>query len=198
MQTLYVNSRVEDRLMNDERGPYDITEYMDLPEDGPRYQLIRGWLVREPAPSEKHQSVVGNLYVLLRRWVDARRLGRVYIAPFDTVLSSLDVVQPDLLFISLERLGQLNPKNLQGGPDLVVEVLSPSTKRRDATVKIQLYQAASVREAWLVDPEAEQVEVLDLQDPNRRSRHFANDALLESGVFGALDFTAAELFAYVV
>lgn len=198
MATMPINSKLEERLLTGEYGPYNVADYMELPDDGPRCQLMRGWLIREPAPGEKHQSVVGNLYVLLRRWVDARRMGRVYITPFDTVLSPADVVQPDLLFISSERLGQLNPKNLQGAPDLVVEVLSPSTRKRDVTVKVELYREARVAEAWLVDLETERVSILHLQDTRRPVLDFEGCQRLESGVFGTLDFAPEELFSNAV
>lgn len=198
MLTESINSKVERRLLAGELGPYDVADYMELPEDGPRYQLMRGWLVREPAPGEKHQTVVGNLYVLLRRWVGARCLGRLYVAPFDTVLSPSDVVQPDLLFVSRDQLGQPNPKNLRGRPDLVVEVLSPSTRQRDLQVKVQLYRDAGVFEAWLVDLETESVQVLQLQDVDHGEQSYAGDELVTSAVFGTLDFRVHKLFEYVV
>lgn len=187
-----------ERLRLGEQGPYDIDDYMQLPEEGPRFQLMRGWLVREPSPTEKHQTVVGNLYLVLRRWIDGRHLGRVYLAPFDTVLSRHDVVQPDLLFVSRARLGSITPQSVQGAPDLVVEVLSLSTRRRDTKVKVQLYQEAGVREIWLVDPEAEQLEVVDVSSSDAVKGHFAGNQHVVSGVFGPMDFAVAELFQTVV
>lgn len=198
MRIASINTNVEQRLLRGEHGPYKVDDYMELPEDGPRYQLMRGWLVREPAPGEAHQAAVGNLYVLLRRWVDARRLGRVYVSPFDTVLSPSDVVQPDLLFISVERLGQLNPNNLAGAPDMVVEVLSPSTKARDTTVKLQLFREAGVSEAWLVDPSTERVEIIPLQHLDQTGRQFSGTDRLRSYLFGTLDFTVDDVFARTV
>lgn len=193
-----INTKVEDRLMSGEYGPYNVSDYMEFPEDGPRYQLMRGWFVREPAPSEKHQTVVGNLYVLLRRWVDRRKIGRVYISPFDAVLSPSDVVQPDLLFISKARLGLINPKNLEGGPDLVVEVLSPSTRKRDVTVKVELFREAGVVEAWIVDPDTEHVEIIDLQRADRAAQRYSGSDYIQSHVFGLMDFTVADAFFRVV
>ena len=86
----------------------------------------------------------------------------MYIAPFDVVLSDTDVVQPDILFVSNERMGIVTEDNIQGAPDLVIEILSPSTAERDRTFKRSLYARHGVREYWLVDPDARSVEVLVL------------------------------------
>ncbi|BDG62404.1 Uma2 family endonuclease [Caldinitratiruptor microaerophilus] len=185
---------VEAELLRGARGPYRVADYMELPEDGPRFQLMRGWLVREPSPTERHQRAIGNLYVLLRRWVGARRLGTVYLAPFDVVLSDQDVVQPDILFVSADRRSVVTPKNVQGAPDLVVEVLSPGTDRRDRVVKLRIYAEARVREAWVVDPWAETLEVVALQEEGSGTT-YRGDERPRSAVLGEPDFSVAEIFA---
>ena len=137
-------------------------EYANLPGDE-RYELIDGELVLVASPSERHQWTATRLYRLMLLAED-RGLGWVYFAPFDVVLTDNDVVQPDLLFISKERADILTEANVQGAPDLVVEILSPSTSRLDRTRKRELYERHEVKEMWLVEPEERKVWVLLLQD----------------------------------
>ena len=134
-------------------------DYCNAPEDK-RYELHDGDLVVVPAPKEQHQDAVGTLYYFLRVFVLGNSLGRVYIAPFDILFSNTDVVQPDVIFVSNERLGIITPDNIQGAPDLVIEVLSPSTAHRDRTFKRSLYARHGVREFWMVDTDAHTIEVL--------------------------------------
>lgn len=139
-------------------------DYAALPEDGPRYELIGGELFEMPAPTRVHQELVARLFMLLRSFADARRLGKVYMAPFDIRLSPHDVVQPDIIYVSRDRASGYGSNFLMGGPDLAVEVLSPSTRKRDLTVKRQLYAEADVGELWLGDIEAGRLEVLRLDE----------------------------------
>ena len=131
--------------------------------DGERYELLDGELVMSPSPRLPHQEICMELGALLHLFVKTRGLGRVYSAPCDVVLSETDVVQPDLLFVANERAHILfDGDNVQGAPDLVVEILSPSTANRDRTLKRALYAQYSVQEYWLVDPDARTVTVLRL------------------------------------
>ena len=136
-------------------------DYARLPDDE-RYELIDGELITMPSPKEIHQ----RLLLLLGSWwlgfVLERRLGSVYVAPFDVVLSATNVVQPDLIFVSRARARIITEDNIRGAPDLLVEILSPSTEWRDRIVKRELYARHGVREYWLVDPYAKTVTVLIL------------------------------------
>ncbi len=134
-------------------------DYLNAPEDK-RYELLDGELFMTPAPSERHQSISALLGWKLVQFVSENSLGRVYLAPFDVVLSDVDVVQPDLLFVSNERVHIITPANIQGGPDLVVEILSPSTAERDKKFKRTLYAKHGVSEYWIVDPAAKDITVL--------------------------------------
>lgn len=102
--------------------------------------------------------MVANLIEVLNRWVNTHGLGRVFGAPIDVVLSELDVVQPDVIFVSSSRLAIVTAQSLQGAPDLVVEVLSPSTAPVDRGRKMELYARSGVQEYWLVDPDQHLVE----------------------------------------
>jgi Uma2 family endonuclease len=135
--------------------------YEDLllfPDDGRRHEIIDGEHFVTPAPHTRHQWVSQNLNRLLDRHVMEHRLGRVYYAPVDIVLSDVDVVQPDLVFISQQRLDIVEAV-VRGAPDLVVEIASPGSRRQDEVLKRGLYERAGVQEYWLVDPEAETVKV---------------------------------------
>ena len=134
-------------------------DYYYAPEDK-RYELHDGDLVVVPAPKEQHQDTVGTIFIALSLFVRRLKLGRVYVAPFDIVFSNHDVVQPDVIFVSNERAHVITPDNIQGAPDLVIEVLSPSTAHRDRTFKRALYSRHGVGEFWLVDTEARTIEVL--------------------------------------
>ena len=135
-----------------------------LTPDDERYELLDGELLMAPAPIESHQIAVMELGTLLHMFVKARGLGQVFSAPYDVVLSETDVVQPDLLFVSNERAHIRTPANIRGAPDLVVEILSPSTAERDRTFKRALYARYGVSEYWLVDPDSRTVTVLLLDD----------------------------------
>ncbi len=139
-------------------------DYRHTPEDH-RYELIDGELIMAPAPRLPHQRVARKLGSRLIQFVEDNDLGEVFFAPSDVLLSNTDVVQPDILFVSNEREHLLlGGDNVRGGPDLVVEILSPSTAGRDRTVKRTLYARHGVREYWLVDPDAGTVMVLLLSD----------------------------------
>ena len=133
-------------------------DYFDLPESDDRYELIDGELCMTPPPVPEHQGFLGELYVIVRAFVRENRLGRVYFAPIGVVLSEGNVFQPDLIFVSNERLDIIG-RNIMGAPDLVVEVLSPSTERFDRTVKRERYARFGVREYWVADIIGRTVEV---------------------------------------
>ena len=132
--------------------------------DDERYELFDGVLTSPPAPNTAHQSFQAELGWRMARFVREERLGNLFFAPTDVVLSETDVVQPDLLFIFLERAHIITPANIQGAPDLIVEIRSDSTAERDGTLKRKLYAERGVEEYWLVDPEAMTITVLLLSE----------------------------------
>ena len=128
-------------------------DYANTPDDE-RYELINGELLLVPAPNIAHQSSQVSLGFRVYSFVGQHNLGRVFLAPTDVVLSNTEteVVQPDVLFISNERRHIITEANIQGAPDLVVEILSPSTAKRDWQAKRDLYAKHGVKEYWLADP----------------------------------------------
>jgi Uma2 family endonuclease len=147
-------------------------DYLQLPEES-RYEILEGDLQMSPSPSARHQQAVGSLFDILLRICKSRDLGRIFVAPFDVILSETDVVQPDILFVSKARTALIQERGVFGAPDLVVEVLSPATAERDRTVKAKLYARAGVKELWLADPEEKSIEILELGADGFRRRQLA-------------------------
>jgi Uma2 family endonuclease len=135
-------------------------DYVLLPEDLLRHEILDGEHYVTPSPMKVHQSSSGHLFARLYLFVTEHELGTVLYAPFDVLLSPHDIVQPDLLFVSNERAAILTEANAQGAPDMVVEVLSNSTRRRDETLKRDRYERFGVLEYWLVDPLRRTVRIL--------------------------------------
>ncbi len=138
-------------------------DYKHTPEDK-RYELIDGDLIMVPAPRTAHQITSREIEFLLITFVKENDLGDVFYSPYDVVLSDTDVVQPDILFVSNDRSYIINEDNIRGAPDLVIEVLSPSTAQRDRTLKRTLYALHGVSEYWQADTDAKNVTVLTLED----------------------------------
>jgi Uma2 family endonuclease len=141
------------------RLTYD--DFLLFPEgDGLRHEIIDGEHYVTAAPNLRHQELVGRLFLSIGTFVEDRpERGRAFLSPFDVVFSFHDIVEPDLIFVAPDQLDILTDKNIQGTPALVVEILSPSTRKRDREIKRQLYDRAGVREYWLVDPESHVVTV---------------------------------------
>jgi Uma2 family endonuclease len=132
-------------------------DFVHFPDDGKRHEIIDGEHYVTPSPNTKHQAVLGNLFALFWVFLKEHPIGHVFVAPFDVVFSNFDVVEPDLLYISRERMSVLTKAHVRGAPDLVVEILSPGTRRTDERTKRTLYERFGVREYWVVDPERDVV-----------------------------------------
>ena len=113
-------------------------DYVLLPNDHNRYEILEGELAVTPAPSTKHQTASGNLFILLAQHIKAHDLGKLFHAPIDLILASTSVLQPDLVFVSKDRQRIITEKAIEGVPDLVIEILSPSTSRTDRVTKAQI------------------------------------------------------------
>ena len=148
---------------------YTYADYCQLPDDT-RYELIDGEFYLIPSPGSRHQRVSFRLARLMADFVESLLLGVVYVAPLDVILSDHDTLQPDILFVAAGRESIITPRACEGAPDLVVEVLSPSTSRRDLVLKRERYARFGVREYWLVDPAARSLELLTLQEGLFHSR----------------------------
>jgi len=149
-----ISMALQDRIR---KLTYD--DYVLIPEDGQRHEILDGEHYVTPSPVTVHQRTVFRLSLRLGGFVEEQELGEVFTAPFDVAFSEHDVVQPDLLFISKERAEILTAKNVQGPPDIVVEILSESTRRLDETIKLDLYDRFGVLEYWMFNPARQDVRV---------------------------------------
>lgn len=159
-------------------------EFRQLPDDGKHYELVHGEVHLSPSRSTKHQLILGNTSVSLGTYVRSARLGVLFCAPLDVCLNPDTALQPDLIFISAERVGIVQENFVAGAPELVVEVVSPSTTVHDRVTKLPIYAEAGVPEFWLIDSQARTVEVLKLQG----KKYFvdatlAGDQVLTSNLF---------------
>ena len=145
------------------RIKFTYEDYRHTPEDK-RYELLDGELIMAPAPRIAHQRTSRRIGTPLDTFVAENDLGEVFNAPCDVVLSETDVVQPDLLFVSKERSHIINEDNIRGAPDLVIEILSPSTAQRDRTLKRTLYALHRAPEYWQADTDAKIAVVLTLDN----------------------------------
>jgi Uma2 family endonuclease len=140
-------------------------DFLNFPNDGKRHEIIDGEHFVTPSPNTRHQSVSMSLTWALKACLETSHRGVLFAAPFDVVFSDLDVVEPDLLYISRERLDILTDQHVRGAPDLVVEILSPGTRKTDEMTKRKLYERFGVIEYWVVDTELEAIKVYRRSEP---------------------------------
>jgi len=179
---------------------YTYDDYLKI-DDGNRYELIEGELVLTPSPGTLHQIVAGNVFMLLNISVRKDNAGKVIFAPLDVVLDETakhNTFQPDIVFISKDRLSIIEETRINGAPDLVVEVLSPATIKRDRGKKSRRYLQSGVREYWLVDPREKLLEVFvpGEKDWQRTGVYEeGEDELIISKVLPGLEIKAGDVFS---
>ncbi len=168
-------------------------EYCGLDDDH-RYEIIDGNLLMAPAPDRWHQEWSRDLTLLLATHVKRQKLGTVFVAPFDVVLDPENTVQPDLIFVATANLGIVQRRAIFGTPDLLIELVSPSTVKRDRYDKKELYTRFGVKEYWIGDPANKSLEILTLKE-RRYELHCAAEVKgqLTSLVLTGLEFDLAEI-----
>jgi Uma2 family endonuclease len=135
-------------------------DFLLFPDDGKRHELIDGEHYVTPSPNIRHQAISLNLAGMIWAYLRERKIGRVFTAPLDVVFSDFDVVEPDLLYVSHDRAAEvLLPKHVKGAPNLVVEIGSKGTRKRDETIKQRLYERSGVEEYWVIDTELDAIKV---------------------------------------
>jgi len=168
-------------------------EYYKL-EDDQRYEIINGRLLMAPAPDLWHQDWLNGLNIFITQYVRRKKLGRLFIAPVDVVLDAQNTVQPDLVFVAAKNEGILQPRAIFGTPDMVVEIVSPSSKRRDRHDKMNLYPRFGVKEYWIGDAGSRSLEILVLVKGRYELRCSAEEkGKLSSLVLTGLKFDLAEI-----
>jgi Uma2 family endonuclease len=168
-----------------------------LPEDGLRHEIIDGEHYVNASPVTKHQRVSMRLIVEISYYLREHPVGELFHAPLDIVLSRYDVVEPDLLYISNERREIITTKNVQGSPDLLVEILSGSNRKYDEVMKRALYERTGVSEYWIVDPDRDHVRVFRRNTAGRyeTAADLSRDETLTSPLFPTLEIQLDEIFA---
>jgi len=147
------------------RARWTYAEFARLPSEGSaRYEVVDGNLAVTPAPTPRHQIVVTELARVLANFVRPRRLGHVLVGPVDVLFGEGDYFEPDLVFVSADRSSIMSARGIEGAPDLIVEVTSPSSAHRDHGIKLERYRHFGVPEYWIVDVDARTVEVWRLRD----------------------------------
>src|SRR5438477_7419621 len=140
-------------------------DFLLFPDDGKRHELIDGEHYVTPSPNIRHQRIIGNLYFLIRVRLESHPIGQIFLSPLDIVFSDFDVVESDLLYLSNQRASQvLTQLHVKGVPELVVEIASKSTRKRDETIKRRLYERVGVSEYWVVDPAIDVIRIYRRED----------------------------------
>jgi Uma2 family endonuclease len=137
-------------------------DYLAMPDDGRRYEILDGEVAVSASLATLHQRIVGNFYWLLRRHVEPRGLGEVFIAPLTVILANTTVVEPDLVYVDTAHAGLVTDRGIRGAPTLAIEVLSPSTATNDRGPKFQLYARYGVPYYWIADTDARVLEGYEL------------------------------------
>ena len=172
-------------------------EYLKEPETMLRFEIVDGEVFMSAGSHIYHQTISGNINEPVRRFVREHGLGRVWFAPVDVVvqLDPLRVRQPDLLFISSDGAATIQDGRVHGGPDLVVEILSPSNSRADIESKLADYARIGVRECWLVAPEGQTIEALQLDGGDwRRLSIRGVGENVETVLLPSLELPVTEIF----
>jgi Uma2 family endonuclease len=177
------------------QGGWTYEMYAALPDDGHRYEIIRGVLMVIPTPEIAHQGVRGLICYYLDKHIFLPKRGLVFPGPVDVILSPQKVVQPDVLVLLENRLDQLEEKYVEGAPDLVVEVISSSSATYDRLVKHNLYEQEGIPEYWLVNPKEQSIEVFVLEMGKYRSLgEFRNEQIVQSRLVPNETVAAAHFF----
>ena len=170
-------------------------DYLELPEDSYQYQVINGELVMTPAPYTIHQQVSINIVDKLIQFLKSNPIGRILYAPVDVVINETNVFQPDILFISTENSKIITQKNVTGPPDLVIEILSPSTGYYDLTEKKDVYAEFGVKEYWIVDPKKQWVEFYSNESKKFKSiQRLEKSRILKSHTLSRFEIRMEKIF----
>jgi len=172
---------------------HSIRDYKLLPEGAP-YQLIGGELIMVPAPNPRHQIILGNIVEKVRQFT--KGLGITLFSPVDVYLGEEDAYQPDMIFISKQRQEIVKQDGIYGAPDLVVEILSPSTAYYDIKKKFKVYERYGVKEYWIVDPEMKGVDVFLLKSNGEfeLSSKYYEAGIVKSIILDGLEIDLKEIF----
>ncbi|MEW6379556.1 MAG: Uma2 family endonuclease [bacterium] len=183
-------------IKHDNRLKLSYQDYVSFPSDGKRHEIVDGEHHMAPSPEIRHQDISRNLALIIASYLKENNLGKLLYAPCDVILSNWDIVVPDLIFISRENEKVITRKNIRGVPDLVVEIISPASRKYDLGMKKKLYERFGVKEYWIIDPEKERVEVYTLVNQRFLEPEVYNrDQVMGSSFFPGLRINLTEIFS---
>jgi len=176
---------------------YNYQDYLELPDDRTRYEIIEGELIMSPAPLTVHQQVSLNIVLELGSFIRRTKIGKIYFAPTDIILSDINIVQPDILFISKENLQIITAKNIKGVPDLIIEITSPATGYYDLSGKKDLYEKFGVSEYWIVDPMKQRVDIYqNFENKFELLQRLEEKGILKSNILKGLELELETIFDF--
>jgi len=198
-QTITVNPSPDIvQLRIPRQGEWTYEHWLNFPDDGWKYEIINGVLYMSPAPTPKHQDVISELLILMRLYAKQHNLGKVLIAACDVKLPGQDVpFEPDIIFVRQANRHIIGPKRIDGVPDLVVEVLSPSNAHYDRKTKFNIYQQEGISEYWMVDYHAETIEIFILVEGTYHLMgKYSSTDLVTSNQLAGFEFIAETIFDF--
>jgi len=173
---------------------YTYEDYAKLPEGAP-YQLIGGELIMTLAPTPYHQRISRKIDFLLIEYVEKNELGEVFDAPIDVYFEETETYQPDIIFISKERLNIISETKIKGAPDLIIEILSPATAYYDLGRKYEVYEKNGVKEYWIVHPERKSIEIYQNQEGQFKLIQIAKEKdTVNSSLFKDFELNLEKIF----
>ncbi|KYH33898.1 Uma2 family endonuclease [Neomoorella mulderi] len=173
---------------------YTYDDYCRLPEGAP-YQLIGGELVLTPSPTSYHQIISMQLVSKMVAYVTAKNLGIVLHAPMDVYLEETETYQPDIIFIAHDRMDIIKPEKIEGAPDLVVEILSPTTAYYDLRQKYKVYGKHGVKEYWIIDPQDKSIQVFSLVEGKfKLDQEIEKEGIVRSRVIEGFCVNVVDIF----
>jgi Uma2 family endonuclease len=178
-------------------GEWTLADYQRLTaETDTRYEVIAGVLYKMPPPSTLHQLLVTKLIMRLGNLIETNAQGILYASPIEVILPEIATpVQPDLVFVRNERRSIIKKNRIEGPPDLVIEILSPSSIRYDRVTKFEAYETSGIQEYWILNPKTQSLEIYNLEDGLYNLHNEYNlDEPVHSPLLGDLAFTTGSLF----
>ena len=189
---MYDISTLENVLSD--KDTYTAEDYFKLPQGAP-YQLIGGKLVMNPSPIPYHQEISRKLSQKIGSFIEENNLGTLYYSPLDVIFSEQEVYQPDIIFISNDNANIIREKNIQGPPDMAIEILSPETAYYDLREKFKVFEKCGVKEYWIVDPGLKKMEIYENKDKKFKIFSEAEGGgVVSSKVLDGLSISLIEVF----
>ena len=188
---------METVISNTKVSVTDFSKMLFEDDDNYYYEIIDGEMIRKSAPTPMHQRICRKIIVILDRYINERKSGEIFQSPVDVFLDEYNKPQPDLVYVSTEKKAIITNDGIMGIPDLIIEIISPTSVIRDRIEKKNLYERMSVQEFWLVDPQYEEIEIYSLKNSHYELLSAATtlEGELTSALFKGLTINLADIFS---